>query len=350
MIGTFSNEPNGWITIKPKHMFRFDKITKQQPLNSVDQETNSSDIVTGEELLGLNIDKFPTLLDPIFPKVGLIALAGGSDTGKSSFLRQFAIHVSSQMENFLGFDLETKHNSAIVFSTEDDRMAISFLLNKQNSRLQFPNEAYANLRYVFESVNPIEELDRQLTIKPADVVIIDTFTDIYNGEMNATNKVRSFLNDYNNLAQKHETLFIFLHHTGKGKDQQQPSKNNLLGSQGFEAKMRLVMELRRDNQNPAYRHMCIVKGNYLPEYYKNESFLLEFDEQMLFHNKHDRIPFENLVQVESSDRRNNKEDNMQQMKQLMVQGLNQTQMADELGLNKATISRYMKEIEQKVAE
>lgn len=331
-------------------MFRFDKIRQQKPSVPAEKETNSSDIATGEELLGLNIDKFPTLLDPIFPKVGLIALAGGSDTGKSSFLRQFAIHVSSRLEKFLGFELEKKHNSAIVFSTEDDRTAVSYLLNKQNSRLNFPLEAFANLRYVFESVNPIEELDKQLTNKPADVVIIDTFTDIYSGEMNATNKVRSFLNDYNILAQKHETLFIFLHHTGKGKDQQQPSKNNLLGSQGFEAKMRLVMELRRDNENPAYRHLCIVKGNYLPEYYKNESFLLEFDEHMLFHNMHDRVPFENLVQAEPNNRRNSKEENMQQMKQLLLQGLNQTQMADELGLNKATISRYMKEIEQKVAE
>jgi len=326
-------------------MFKFDKIRQQPPSKTLDQEPNKSDIVTGEELLGLNIEKFPTLLDPIFPKVGLIALAGGSDTGKSSFLRQFAIHVSSRMENFLGFDLETKHNSAIVFSTEDDRMAISFLLNKQNTRLKFPHEAFTNLRYVFESVNPIEELDRQLTIKPADVVIIDTFTDIYSGEMNATNKVRSFLNEYNNLAQKHETLFIFLHHTGKGKDQQQPSKNNLLGSQGFEAKMRLVMELRKDSINPSRRHLCVVKGNYLPEKFKNESFVLDFDEHMLFHNRNERIPFEDLVQHEPSERSNTKDQNLKQTKELLDEGFNQSQIADALGVNKATISRYMKQIE-----
>ena len=331
-------------------MFRFDILSSQPHSNSTNQRANTSDIVTGDELLRLNIEKFPTLLEPIFPKVGLIALAGSSDTGKSSFLRQFAIHVSSKMDNFLGFDLETKHNSAIVFSTEDDKTAISFLLNKQNSRLKFPPEAFAGIRYVFESINPIEELDRQLTSKPADVVIIDTFTDIYSGEMNATNKIRSFLNDYNNLAQKHETLFIFLHHTGKGKDKLEPSKHNLLGSQGFEAKMRLVIEIRKDNHNPAYRHLCIVKGNYLSEEYKNESFVLEFDEQMLFHNMHDRVPFENLVQIEPSERRNHKEENMHRMKQLLEQGYNQTQIAEELGLNKATISRYMKEIESKAAD
>jgi RecA-family ATPase len=322
----------------------FEKIRPYSNLETEISETNSSEIITGDELLNMEIDNYPTLLDPIFPKVGLIALAGSSDTGKSSFLRQFAIHVASGMDNFLGFNLDKKHRSAIVFSTEDDKTAISYLLNKQNMKMKFPSEAFNNLRYVFEAMDPVAELDRELNKKPADVVIIDTFTDIYRGEMNATNRIRCFLNDYSRLAQQHETLFIFLHHTGKGKDKLEPSKHNLLGSQGFEAKMRLVMELRKDQFNPDYRHLCVVKGNYLPEEFKNESFLLEFDENMLFHNRHERIPFEELVQYDSSERKYNKEENLTKTKELLEQGFNQSQIAEELGVNKGTVSRYMKEI------
>jgi RecA-family ATPase len=322
----------------------FEKIRPYSNVETETYETNSSEIITGDELLNMEIEDYPTLLDPIFPKVGLIALAGSSDTGKSSFLRQFAIHVASGMDNFLGFNLDKKHNSAIVFSTEDDKTAISYLLNKQNRKMNFPAEAFNNLRYVFEAMDPVEALDKELNRKPADVVIIDTFTDIYRGEMNATNRIRSFLNDYGQLAQQHETLFIFLHHTGKGKDKLEPSKHNLLGSQGFEAKMRLVMELRRDQFNPDYRHLCVVKGNYLSEEYKNESYLLEFDDHMLFHNRHERIPFENLVQHDTSERKNGKEENLTKTKELLEQGFNQSQIAEELGVNKATICRYMKEI------
>jgi len=329
----------------PKAKFQFDKIIRNPIPVSKEEETDNSEIFTGNELLNMDIDDYLTLLDPVFPKVGLIALAGSSDTGKSSFLRQFAIHISSGMDNFLGFNLDTKHNSAIVFSTEDDKTAISYLLNKQNSKMKFPTEAFNDLRYIFESIDPIDELDKELSRKPADVVIIDTFTDIYRGEMNATNRIRCFLNDYGQLAQQHETLFIFLHHTGKGKDRMEPSKHNLLGSQGFEAKMRLVMEIRKDQINPAYRHLCVVKGNYLPEEYKNESFVLEFDEHMLFHNKYERTPFESLVQYEPSERKINKEENLKQMKELLEKGYNQTQIAEELGVNKGTICRYMKEIE-----
>jgi len=322
----------------------FEKIRTYSNIETVISETNSSEIITGDELLNMDIDDYPTLLDPIFPKVGLIALAGSSDTGKSSFLRQFAIHVASGMDNFLGFNLDKKHNSAIVFSTEDDKTAISYLLNKQNRKMSFPPEAFNNLRYIFEAMDPVTELNRELNKKPADVVIIDTFTDIYRAEMNATNRIRCFLNDYSQLAQQHETLFIFLHHTGKGKDKLEPSKHNLLGSQGFEAKMRLVMELRKDQFNPDYRHLCVVKGNYLPEEFKNESFLLEFDENMLFHNRHERIPFEDLVQYDSSERKYNKEENLTKAKELLEQGFNQSQIAEELGVNKGTVSRYMKEI------
>jgi RecA-family ATPase len=322
----------------------FEKIRPYSNVESEISETNSSEIITGDELLNMEIDDYPTLLDPIFPKVGLIALAGSSDTGKSSFLRQFAIHVASGMDNFLGFNLDKEHNSAIVFSTEDDKTAISYLLNKQNMKMKFPSEAFNNLRYVFEAMDPVAELDKELNKKPADVVIIDTFTDIYRGEMNATNRIRCFLNDYSRLAQQHESLFIFLHHTGKGKDKLEPSKHNLLGSQGFEAKMRLVMELRKDQFNPDYRHLCVVKGNYLPEEFKNESFLLEFDEHMLFHNRHERIPFEDLVQYDSSERKYNKDENLTKTKELLEQGFNQSQIAEELGINKGTVSRYMKEI------
>ena len=73
--------------------------------------------------------------------------------------------------------------------------------------------------------------------------------------------------------------------------------------------------------------------------------MLEFDEHMLFHNRHERIPFENLVQYESSERKNSKEENMKQVKELLQKGFNQSQIAQELGVNKGTISRYMKEIQ-----
>ena len=50
-----------------------------------------------------------------------------------------------------------------------------------------------------------------------------------------------------------------------------PSKHNAIGSQGFEAKMRVMMELRPDPVRHDIRHLCIVKGNYLSEEYKHDT-------------------------------------------------------------------------------
>jgi hypothetical protein len=128
-----------------------------------------------------------------------------------------------------------------------------------------------------------------------DLVIIDTFSDIFDGDMNQANKVRSFTQKYKEIAIRHKTLIIFNHHCGKKNDYRPPHKDNLLGSQGFESSMRMVIELRRDFTNPRLRHLCIVKGNNLDESYKQSSFKLEFTFEDGFSNTGDRVAFEKLV-------------------------------------------------------
>lgn len=55
----------------------------------------------------------------------------------------------------------------------------------------------------------MEELDKRLSAKPADLVIVDCFSDLYMGSMNESNQVRLFLNQYSQLASKHKCLIIF---------------------------------------------------------------------------------------------------------------------------------------------
>ena len=67
-----------------------------------EKEEPEKDIWNAKELIERKITKLPTLVDPIFPRCGSIALAGGSDLGKSTFLRQFALSVSIGDSSFLG--------------------------------------------------------------------------------------------------------------------------------------------------------------------------------------------------------------------------------------------------------
>lgn len=297
-------------------------------------EENPKQIFTATELLNRNITEIPQLLEPILPKVGLCGFAGSSDTGKSSFLRQLAVSVGIGESEFLGFKLNASNKRAIYVSTEDDDYAISFLLKKANIEKQLPNELFNGLSFIFDTHNLIEKLDAYLVESKVDLIIIDAFTDLYGKSMNDTNQVRTFLNEYSQLAQKHKCLIIFLHHTGKRTEELAPSKHNLLGSQGFEAKMRLVIELRNDFLHPDKRHLCIVKGNYLPKEYKTESFVMLFNENLQFTMTDERVPFENL-------KPGNKSEEKEAVRQLKEEGKTQTEIAKELGISQPKVSRLL---------
>ena len=118
-------------------------------------------IVTGEELIGNSIADIPKLIDPIFPSVGVIAIAGSSDTGKSSLLRQLAIEIVTRKETFIGFPIKAVHNSVLYVSTEDDYYALSSLMKIQNVEMKAPSN-FEGLRFIFDSTNLFEKITSEL--------------------------------------------------------------------------------------------------------------------------------------------------------------------------------------------
>lgn len=292
-----------------------------------------SDERTGEYLLNLRVEEQRTILGGIIPEIGIGALAGPSDSGKTALLRQLAISIVTGADRFLSWDLKTRHRSAVYVSTEDDQTAVAYLLNRMNGDLQLKPEELHNLRYIFDTDNIISKINRSLTKKKADMVILDCFSDLYDRSLNEANQVRTYLNEFSQLAQKHETFVLFLHHVGKRKEEMEPSKHNLLGSQGFESKMRLVMELRKDHTDLFKRHLCLVKGNYLPESMKQESFVLHFNQNLIFSDTGERVPFEELT----IDTRQSKID---RVAQLLSEKKTQKEIESVTGINQSTISRW----------
>ena len=279
----------------------------------------------------------------------MICLAGSSDIGKSSLLRQLALYIVNGKERLFGFKINTRYRRAIYVSTEDDDSSISFLIKKQVDGIKDHYCNYSGLSYIFDYGDDlVETLDEELEQNPVDVICIDALTDLYTGNMNQTNAIRSFLNDFSQLANRHNCLIIFLHHTGKKTEELEPSKHNLLGSQGFEAKMRLVLELRHDWHDTSLRHLCVVKGNYLPKEYKHESFVLRFDDDMLFHNTGERVPFAQLAKPDKNDdQAEKKEERVDEIIGLKSQGKSLREIEQETGISKSTVHRILKDHETK---
>ena len=301
------------------------------------------DDVSATWLMEQNIETMEYLVEPLLPKCGLVSLVGSSDSGKSSFLRGLAIAVSAGQSEYIGLPLHTRSQRVIYVSTEDDQTAVGNLLHKQNEELGYTRGQMAGLRFVFNTESLYEKLDLLLSEHTHDLVILDAFSDLYQGALNENNKVRGFLQKYHDLAQRHGTLIMFLHHTGKRTEALMPSKHNSIGSQGFEAKMRLMMELRADLHDSSLRHLCVVKGNYLPAEWKKQSFVLKFSDSLNFTNTGRREEFYRLRQLEPDDKQLEREDKYGRVMDLLAEGKSYKEIAEILGYkSKSSVTKLVR--------
>lgn len=267
------------------------KVEEQslKPIVSIDKR-----VWTGSELWNLPLENADNLAEPIYKRVGLGAVVGGSDTGKSMYLLQLAIDIVSRKSHHIGFQLNPKHHAALMLCAEDSEQDLNFRIRKK--AVDIPLDNLSNLVVIVSPENGLEEAETQLKLKSYDLIIVDPWGDISGIDPSDNGKVRLALKGWANLAHKYQCLIIFLHHTGKTTDGKTPSKHNAIGAQSFEAKMRCVVELRKDLEDEEIRHFCIVKANGLPQTYKNDSFVLNFDpETFLFTDTGERRPFDELV-------------------------------------------------------
>lgn len=247
----------------------------------------------GLELLNMEVKEIPKLLDPFLQTVGLASLVGTSDSGKSTFLRQLSMAIAFKSKKFLSFPLNINTGNVIYVSTEDDPISISASIGKQfdgikNGDKKTNKNLLKNIEFIFDTYKLVENLEHRLKKRKYDLIVIDAFADVFTKEINANTQVRQFLNYYDKLAKKYSTLIIFLHHIGKKTTRHDPSKNSIIGSQAFEAKMRVVMELRPNPNSKNLMDLWILKGNFLSHKYKEKSYVLKFDENLLFSNTGNR--------------------------------------------------------------
>lgn len=292
--------------------------------------------VTAPDLLDESDEDMPFLIEGLLHAKGLACLAGSSDTGKSAILRQLAEDICAGAGSFLHFPLHVQHRSVVYVSTEDGRDATRSILRRQTKR--YGDRKLHGLRFIFHTEDLLTTLSRNLSVKPADLVVIDCFSDVYTNDLKDTHKIREFLKDYFTLADKHGCCILFLHHTGKRTEDLLPSKNNFLGGQGFEAKMRLGIELRRDQHRPQHRHLCLVKGNYLPDLDKTHSHVLAFcPDTLTFTMTGERVDFTQLSRGYEQEESRAK---WEQAVDLKKEGKTHADIAESLGYaNRASITR-----------
>jgi RecA-family ATPase len=283
------------------------------------------------------------LLEGVFEKTGLACIAGATDTGKSMLLRDFAISISQEEDSFLGFKLNRKTNNVIFVSTEDGKSKTAELLRIQTEGLI--DESLNRIHFLFNPDDAYLETKKALKDIKSDIVFVDCFQDAFQGDPIKSNDVRNYLNKWQKLSEEEDCLIVFLHHTNKRSEFDAPSKHNLNGGQGFQAKIRTVVELRADPVDKTKRHFCIVKGNYLKTEQKDRSFVLYFDNESLrFTSKGERANYNTLYEPKIDFERINL---FKKAALLKSEGLTNKNIAPHLNLSEATISRLLNEGKEK---
>ena len=256
-------------------------FTKRLTTMAITNTSSPLQTTSMRELLENPAERQPVLVEPLFPQCGLGAVIGSSGCGKSTLLRQLAACVACGRD-FLLWKTFPVHKRVLYVSTEDDSGAMSELLKRQNKAWQLSKEEAERVEFLFSCDCIAEKVEACLVAKPVDLVIIDTFGDICKDDISQSNNIRNLLNLFADTARRHGCFILFAHHIRKTGENTAPSKLNALGSQAFEAKMRVLIELRRSKRNKDLLHLCIVKGNYLPNDYKQQSFDLQTDSDMNF--------------------------------------------------------------------
>lgn len=235
-------------------------------------------VITLDQIMKMDASGEEFLLDGVLQKHGLALLAGSSDTGKSYLGIDFARAICNNDDEFIGKKLNITSGSAIVIATED---TVEDIRKRFEMMASEKTKKSGGLRFIFQPDNLVKCIQDALLKSPADLVVVDTFGDLFIKDLNSSIQVRQFLKPIKRLAMKHKCLILFIHHIGKGKENNgTPSKNDVLGSQGIESACRTVIALKK--QTNGKRILTVVKANHLPDTAKNKGIVLNFDTEQGF--------------------------------------------------------------------
>ena len=241
----------------------------------------------GLDIFSMPKPKIHWLVDKRIPYGSLSALVGESGTGKSTFLSQLAISIIKRERTFLGYNLITKSKKVLYVSTED---GLAFTHERLSKQLGYSEDMFnsdgillekdpnlSNIWFLFDNKDVIDSITQLLETESIDLVIVDAYSDVFEEEMNHANKVRQFLTEYGKLADQYGCAILFMHHFGKGI--RTKAKHKILGSAGFEQKMRSILSLdRKDDQS----FLKTIKNNYISHDEGNSADHLLLGDDLLF--------------------------------------------------------------------
>jgi DNA-binding CsgD family transcriptional regulator/archaellum biogenesis ATPase FlaH len=324
------------------------KVTTTESEKTVQAKVKKGGKRTLHDILQAQDDPNESIIGNIFQRGHISVFYGESDAGKSQFLQQMALAIVEARPDFMGWDIRAKNRRVVYVATEDIESDVRRVMRRMTANGEERALFHSKLEYILDDdatdgLDVLKErLEKSLDDDPADLVVIDAFLDVMDGNVNDANQVRQTLKVFQRIAKVHSCHVILLTHVSKGKQDKGASKNNILGSMAIEAKARLAIEYKKDPDpmRSDIRHVCIVKGNHLPPEMKGESFEVVRDpDSFKISPTGHRVPVEMLAkQPMYKDPRL-----LDQVDQLTKEGKSEEKMAQALEVSRDTVRKLKAE-------
>lgn len=232
-----------------------------------DTSTPSPGVLTFKAASNFKAKPVPWLWEPVLVKGGMTFLAGEAGQGKSTIAFDIVARITNGDRFPASSDRYFEQGRVIYISNEDDpnytivpRLTaagadLDWVLIPDGKAVDEKGERTFDLRADVGAVEAI--LDQYSDIR---LIIIDPFNSyLGKADINDMGQMRTILNPYAELAQKHQVPILFVHHFNKSSGGK--ASNRMVGSAALRAAARTVYFVERDPIEEDKRILVCDKNN-----------------------------------------------------------------------------------------
>lgn len=263
------------------------------------------------------------LVPDLIPDGEVCGLIGVDGVGKTQLMSQLAFCVGRKRKHFLNLTLNVKHGNALIVATEDSKKKFTKAIVKIANALEPGHKPEEVGIHFMEggSFSTLEtfilEIERNLKLRPTDLVIIDALLDTFlliNGNPNDSSDANVILNEFQvRICNHFSCTVIFIHHASKSSARAKQEKGKFFlvkddaqGSGRITQKPRTILGLTHDFASSSEEfsttytnYLHALKVNLSSRHYVKNAIHLTFDQATLLHEAGGLV---NLDQFENTDR------------------------------------------------
>ena len=310
----------------------------------------------GDELLKTDLSDYEDVWEDYIPDLDISILAGRGGIGKTNLYLQLAISIVVKKDEFLGKKINAMSPSVLIIATEDNERRLKSRLQKHLSKIA-PGCSIKELILITTGEELIKTIRSELEQKRFALVVIDALGDVFEGDPNSQIDSRKFYNDFQRLINEFKTAFMIVTH--EGKSQIKDKRSRILGSVAIVDRARSVVMLNRDVKT-GLRTLTIEKSNNISEEKIGKPLYLEMDnDTMTFYtvpepkstndknaNIKSAVASSGECRVKSIPGRKRDKELLKRAIALYKEGKKQCEIAKELGVCAATISRWINQYKE----